>query len=403
MRLNIPTRHHSQDAFYKQLRMGKQKWNVAVCGRGYGKDVVLEYYLIARLLDALPSRGAWMTHRYRDAKKAWKLLKKYVAPINQNNAFDFKAGSPLTCTFRDSVIEFHSFNVPDSIRGENYYDYVIINEACQLKNDGWTESVQPVCNFADKVIIATTPRVGSWVREWFDAGIDGNPNVFSICRPSTDNPKITEAMLAEQRKRMPDAHFRQEYLAEWIADGEVFSNINQIFLLSNFAQPDGLVSYGVDIGVDNDYTVVTGLNSLGQCVYFDRFRDVRGDSLIDRIIEPAKTMPGYMVIETNGIGKDVFFRVSQKALELNGALFVVKFNTSGRTKHDLMKQLIFFVNDEKNRIQLPTHLTVVFEEMQMFKIYQSRLGNPEYRAPSGHHDDTVMSLGLAVDGLKYIR
>jgi len=403
IKFGFPKRHASQAEFYRRVRSDKYKWHVALCGRGWGKDVVLSELALAWLLDPGVNKIGWFTHSYGDAMKNIEQFMMYLAPAIQN--FDIYRSSPYRIVHRPSgnSIKFYSFERPDLIRGKNYFSRVIMNEACLLPNTDWVTAVQPVCNFAKTVIVSGTPQVGSWVRQFFDEGLTDNNRVSTFNRTSFDNPLINPLEIAAARRSMSDAQFRQEYMAEWVADGDVFSGLQNMFVLPTFAPHSNRTVYGVDIGIKNDYTVVIGMNKSGEVVYFDRFRGLQGDDLLTRIMAPGHSHPGIFVIDETGIGLDIAYRAMLMANKI-AQCAVIKYNINGKTKQDLIQSLLFYVNGGLLKAPFEGDGMPEFrEEMRNFKVYLTRVGAPEYRAPNGQHDDAVMALGLCISGLKLIQ
>ena len=53
---------------------------------------------------------------------------------------------------------------------------------------------------------------------------------------------------------------------------------------------------------------------------------------------------------------------------------------------------------EQREITFP-EIPELLNELNLFEVEQTKAGNMRYNAPEGYHDDIVISMALAVDGL----
>ena len=124
----------------------------------------------------------------------------------------------------------------------------------------------------------------------------------------------------------------------------------------------------------------------------DRFNRVDYGVLIDRLASAYKRWGmTVMKVEANSIGQPVI-----DALRVKG-VNVIPFTTTSGTKQTIIQNLqAAFENGEIGIINDP----VLIGELLSFESKRNASGSFSYSAPEGMHDDCVMSLALAWDGMR---
>ena len=97
-------------------------------------------------------------------------------------------------------------------------DLLILDEAAFIPRDIWSAAYPSVADrvrAGARVIIASTPwpLADSWFYQWHRRGIEGDPNVRSWHWPSSVNPRIGEAEMADMRAGMSEEEYEREILA----------------------------------------------------------------------------------------------------------------------------------------------------------------------------------------------
>jgi hypothetical protein len=157
---------------------------------------------------------------------------------------------------------------------------------------------------------------------------------------------------------------------------------------------------GIDVGRNNDYTVLTVMNG-SNVVHISRMNNDSWENIISNIIKDLKRFnPSTIAVEVNGIG-DVFYEDFSKACKQEGitnSLVGIKCHllpwvTSNQSKNTIIENLI---NDfSKKTISIPDNKDLLFE-LENFEASFSKLSRCiKYEARSGLHDDMVMSLAIA--------
>jgi hypothetical protein len=147
-----------------------------------------------------------------------------------------------------------SINQVDSCVGRSY-DLIIFDEAALADGkDAFNVALRPTLDKDNsKAIFISTPRGrNNWFAEFFYRGFSEEfPEWASIKATYTDNPRMSETDIAEARKSMSEAEFRQEYEADFNTyEGQIwkFNFETQVKDLSQFEARSMDVFAGLDVG-----------------------------------------------------------------------------------------------------------------------------------------------------------
>lgn len=373
------------------------KYIVGCFGRQAGKSFTAQNLLLKWALEDNGSVGMWVSPVYSQAKKVFTELTNTIAGTNLTKSIN---KSELTITFiNGSVVYFRSGEREDSLRGYTLH-YLIVDEAAYIKNDVWNTVLRPtVLVNGKKVLFISTPKGRNW---FYDVAMRGYNEEYGKYKTfhatSFDTPFITVEELEEAKLSLPDSIYKQEILAEFIDDGgEVFSSINDCSVLTSYPQFVSGEKYyaGIDFGRQNDYTVLTILNSKGEMVDFYRERQKSWDIIISELVIRLKKWKPMTYAEVNNIG-DVLYENIKK--QYAG---VQPFITNNDTKQNMIEDLIMGMNEAKLLLPSKELNESLYRELTSFTYeYSPKSRKVKYGAPSGFHDDTVISLALAYQTFK---
>jgi hypothetical protein len=112
-------------------------------------------------------------------------------------------------------------------------DLLIIDEAAFVPRDIWSAAYPSVADrvrAGARVVLASTPWpvADSWFREWHQRGLDGDPNVASWWCPSSANPNIGTAELADMRSGMSAEEYEREIEARWTSEQGAYLTADEI-------------------------------------------------------------------------------------------------------------------------------------------------------------------------------
>ncbi len=172
----------------------------------------------------------------------------------------------------------------------------------------------------------------------------------------------------------------------------MFRGIDAVCNINNYEQPRRSTKYyfGLDIGLSDDYTVLTILDEQGRTAFIDRFNGKSFEDAGNVIINHCRR---YNVrggnIETNGIGKAIFEQVRKSGIKCS------PFTTTQESKLTAVRALI---NDIENQtLELPSKdlFPHLYNELSAYTYKTSANGKLSFSHPNGFKDDCVDSLWLA--------
>lgn len=334
---------------------------------------------------------AWIVPTYKNGRSLWRFAESVAAPLRKAKLANINKTERTIEFAGGGVFGIHSADNEDSVRGESF-NLVILDEAARISETAWTSAIQPtLADYDGDAILISTPRGRNWFWQEFQRGVNDGVYQESWTAPSKANPNKRIQEAAERAKtKVNELTYRQEWLGEFVdAEGFVFRRVQEAAVLEpkEYEQGRQYVA-GVDVAASVDYTVVTVLDAESKDqVFMDRFNRVDYPVLIDRVAAVYKRYHlTSMVVESNSIGRPVIDELVRRGLN------IVSFTTTSGTKQAIIQSLqAAFENAQIRIINDP----VLVGELLSFESKRSASGSFSYSAPSGMHDDTVMSLALA--------
>ena len=365
------------------------KTKILSMGRRWGKTV-LGGALVGITLQQ-HGRVAWIAPTYKNTRPMWRwLLMATAADAKAKRLTVHKSDRTIT-TRRGGFLGMYSGENIDSIRGEAFH-LVVLDEAARLPEDAWTDAIMPTLADLDgDAVLISTPKGKNWFFTQWIQGQEGREDVKSWVAPTCANPMPTIQRAFERvRGLVSERTFKQEWLAEFIDDGSVFRNILESATAPRQDGPQGGATYvaGVDWALSTDFTVLTIIDATNRRVaYIDRFNGVDYSLQRQRIAAACERFHVAAVIaEENAMGKPNNDELRRMGLPVRD------FTTTNASKAELVEGLAAAF--EQGNIKI-IHDPVLIAELQAFGAERLPGGMTRYSAPSGGHDDCVMSLALA--------
>ena len=389
MEIQLFTPHLGQKEIIKGFSDSQHKFGVVVTSRQWGKSLLGQNLLLYWLLQKPNQKGAWISPIYNQAKKVFQELSDASnSIIQQSNKAE------LTIKFiNGSTLQFLSSERADSVRGFSF-NYMVVDEAAYVNERGFETAILPTLTaIGKKCLIISTPKSKNWFYKYYLKGINDSIEYISFRGKSTDNPYIDQSFIAEQRLSLPNDIFRQEYEAEFTdAGSEVFRGVEQACIVPQYNKQDksSRCFAGIDVGLSNDYSVLTILNEAGRVLLIDRLRGENISTIANRfndILSRFRIEGGY--VEENGIGAAMRDLIIPRNRRIRG------FTTTQDSKTQIVRTLISDL--EAGILELPTKELEpeMFKELTLYTYKLSNNGKLSFSHPNGIHDDLVDSLMLA--------
>jgi hypothetical protein len=155
---------------------------------------------------------------------------------------------------------------------------------------------------------------------------------------------------------------------------------------------------GLDWALSEDFTVLTvACRDCNKVVDWERFNQLDYTFQRERVINMAGRWSAAILPERNSIGEPNIEILIQRGLTvLNGPDRSPGFNTSATTKPALIQGLAMAL--EHDGFKVPHEYA---DELRSYEVETMVSGHPKFSAPSGMHDDRIISLALAWQALAY--
>jgi phage FluMu gp28-like protein len=379
--------HEKQRLIHNSINKDKYKYYILNIGRQFGKSILGINQMLYWSINDKGSNIAWVTPIYKQGKKVFKEFRKYT---EKSGIFSYNE-SDLVINGLGSNIQFFSGERPDNIRG-NTFDYLICDEFAFTRSQLWDEVLSAtVLVKGKKVLFISTPNgKNHFYKMSLQPNYDNRYKYFHYT--SYDSPFIDHNDLEERKRSLPQHVFKQEYLAEFIDDATgLFKNVTSC--ISSPGAATRLFA-GLDIGRADDYTVLTIVNDLNQMVYAERWRHDEWGNIINKVADKINNYKAKTYVEVNNQG-DVFFEMLRAKVSNN---LIEPYITSSKTKPIMIEDLAVLF--EQKDITILNYEWLI-DELQAFTyVYNPQKRSVQYSAPQGVHDDSVISLALAIQARK---
>lgn len=388
-RAQINARPHPAQA---EVHNHPARFRVLDAGRRFGKTRLG----VMECIDAA-SRGGlawWVSPTYKMSEVGWRPLRQITSRIPDvtvslsERRVDFPKGGSVTIRSADN---------PTSLRGEGL-NFLVMDEAAFIAEDAWLEALRPaLSDKKGRALFISTPKGLNWFHTAYQRGLEDGGEWKSWRKPTSENPYIDPSEIEAARASLPERVFKQEYLAEFLADGSYFQNIDAAATLLENEPPEAHAGHsvmgGLDWAMQNDYTVLTlGCRECNRVIFRDRFNQIDYTYQRARIIEGCQrySVSG-LLPERNSIGQpNIELLMAAGVPVLPGVDGLPGFNTTATTKPLLIQKLAGAL--EHDGFLAPKDYA---DELRAYEVEVMSTGHPKFGAPDGLHDDRVISLALA--------
>ena len=335
----------------------------------------------------------------------WKIFKKIRY---KEQEYTFHNGT---------VASFLSAEAEDNLRGDTCH-FMYIDEAAFMKETTYTEILLPMLTRTKgRLAMFSTPNGKNWFYDLYQRGLleKNHKTVKSLSATyldlaeQDDYEDILRVIMALKDTMSTNA-FNREVMGEFISDKSLFAGVAESRKSDDWYKEylDGMVDIvngvriapkkfiGIDIGVVNDYTVLTCIDQFNVVVDIDRFNmadeKLSHKEFKDRIVAFYKKHDRDLVaayMEVNN--KELLFDELLDEYELYKLHDV---RTSSGNKASMVDRLIKLFDEYKITIPYNEQLE---KELYAFSSVQNKVtGKWQYKGSDNIHDDMVMSLVLAV-------
>ena len=325
----------------------------------------------------------WVAPVYPQARIAFRRLRRGLS----QSLYTANESELTVKLLNGATVAFKSGEKPDNLYGEDVYG-VVIDEATRLREESWhavrstmTATRGPIRIIGNvkgrknwAYILARRAEVGE--RDWHYAKLTAYDAV--------DAGIVDEDEVKQAKSMLPENVFQELYLAEPSDDGG--NPFGQLAIQKCIApiSSDTPVIFGVDLAKSVDWTVAIGRDVHGSVCKFERFQ-LAWEETVNKLANLIGFTPA--LVDSTGVGDPIVERLQRRLPNVTGYSF------SSTSKQKLMEGLSLAIQTQD--ITYPEG--EITSELDAFYYEYTRTG-VRYSAPSGLHDDCVMSLALAVQG-----
>ena len=375
---------------------------IVACGVRWGKSLCAAAEALAAAMEPKDRSYGWVVApTYELADKVFREIIILAAEHLRHRIITLKEGE-RRLVLRNmaggvSEIRGKSADNPVSLLGEGL-DWLVVDECARLKPVIWESHLsQRLIDRRGWALLISTPKGKSWFYELFRRGQSDDADYESWNHPSQNNPHLDADLIEQERDRLPERAFRQEYQGEFLEGaGQVFRNIRES-AIGEWQEPDPGEIYigGLDLAKVNDYSVLVIVNPEREVVYVDRFHKLDWQIQINRIVAATKRFNDARIyVDSTGAGEPVFESLKRAGIYGDAYPFTQK------SKAALIDNLSMFLEKGEVTLPRPDLCPELIDELESFQYSVSDSGNVKTGAPSGIHDDTVIALALATWGAR---
>ena len=203
--------------------VNKQRFSVYALHRRSGKTELAIMELIDKAMktDKELAMFVYVAPFLRQAKAiAWARLKQKIEPLRRTSVVDINEGE-LSVRFKHNgaIIRLFGGDNPDAMRGLRL-DGIVMDEVAQLKNELWTDIVQPA--LSDRLgwsIFIGTPSGINLFSELYYKAIDEDD--WTAARYTVyDTDSLHPNEVTRLKRDMSETSFAREYLCDFSAQGD---------------------------------------------------------------------------------------------------------------------------------------------------------------------------------------
>lgn len=383
----------SQNIIYNYANDKEHKYVMANLSRQQGKTTVVTLLCI-KWLSQPREEIIYFTPTFTLAKRIYASIMKMLPKnfVAKSNSSDL-----IIESITGSKLRFFSGEAAQSARGSNCTK-LIIDEAAYIREEVDGQSfyyniVLPLTKVhCNKIIMISTPKstFGFFYNLCMQAISGEREDMVYIKRTIYQDALISPEEIEELKKGYPPMAWKCEFECQFLTDAlSVFPDYERCFDIDKYRNDKCWI--GIDpSSVGDDNTIVTLVN------YHNEVKQYKIDGSLDskysqiaNIINKADPVATY--IESNSIG-EVMANEIKKQLRKKSSFHT--FATTNESKKDYISLIAVGVANKTLHFEKENKL--LYSEMSTFTYKLTKTGNITYAAQEPFHDDTVTSLGIAL-------
>ena len=386
----------SQQEIYDIAHDPKYKFITLVLSRQQGKTTSMMILVMEWLLEKDKKIG----YVCRNNVFVQTMYDELVRVIPENLIKRKNGSSYIIESIFGSKLQIFSAESGASLRGQSFH-YLICDEFPFFKmeqTDGthlWNDILSPTVKVKGKkcIFVGTPLGKDNIFYTMYKRGLDPEFDDYaSILKTIYDDGLIKKDEIERTRRDIPEMSFRQEYLCE-------FLDLNGLAFFQGYEKQFAKYPYKYDktwIGVDlsgdgSDETIITKINEQDQVeqIVVKGSLDYKYQYIASVINDSVNLQMAY--IEVNGLGAPMFNEIKKLTKDKSK---LKEWLTSNASKEQIITNLALriaqshiFFNELDNGLR---------DQFGTFICRYTKSRKMQFEALSGHHDDRIMSLAIAM-------
>jgi hypothetical protein len=388
------------------------------CGRRFGKTTIGEKLLWGGMMAPDDRQGPPTVRVTADTEEhGMKIWRPFINHLENTDLVgllkDYSREYQRVEFINGATAQLYSAHNPAALSGDGATLW-IIDEAQFLSGEAMDNLFPSVSDRHGVIAMFGVAQGEGPFKELSYKGQDADiPEVKDMRFPTSANPYI-DPWDIEYARRVTYAGrpnvFKQLYEAEWVGElGKIFVGVRDCikpapitqhplgFSFTEPAQRGHLYYGGLDLARLQDWTVYTIWDRSGRLVAWDRFNLVSWKSLQERLTRMSAAYGHPLTtVDSTGIGDPLFEGL------LNMGMNVVEYKiVSNEAKRRLIDELSSRI--ALNEVRFPDWKDLIseLERMEAKKASEQSMVI-RYEAPSGSHDDCVISAALAFQNIPHV-
>lgn len=409
MEIKIP---YKPRAYQLEAHSDPHKFQIDVWHRQSGKTTRAINHLVREMV-LNPGVYLYVAPEKSQAKNiVWKdptVLFKYLPAelISRKNEVELTVY--LKPTWKDgkkqagSVFYIEGADNVDRLRGLKPRG-VILDEYAQMKPGVWEEILFPAINQSGGWVVFIGTFKGknhfynmfSKYWDWAKGEPIPDDNYSVSYLPYWKNEFFTKEQEQRARDIMTPEQFNQEYgCIPMSGTSNVFPSLVEL-MTGSLKQPSNhMYSMGVDLAKHKDWTAVSIIDrNTNELVFQERWQGDWGTTIEKIILIRNKYNKAHITIDSTGVGDPIAEMLARRGVKCDD------FKFSNKSKDQLIKKMSLFFSEKKIKLPSQDQVSNLITELEQYSYEILPTGKIKYSAPTGLHDDEVMSLGLAIWFLK---
>lgn len=340
--------------------------------------------------------NAYISPTYSQGRKVYKELVEMLEPtgiVKKANS------STLTIeTIYGSTFQAFSMDSPTSIRGYTVTGLLVLDECSFFPDelpdgsDPWSSVIMPITKARKpRVLMISTPKgKRGFFYSMYMKALNKEEGFKQVTATIYDDELVTKEEIEQIKKTISPVSFDEEFCCKFMDSSiTVFPGFETTF--DRDFEEGKKVWLGIDPStVGDDDTILTAINEHNQV------RQHKIEGTLDQKYSKIATLinsynPVATYIESNSIGVPMYNEIKK---QLDKKANFQLFTTTNETKKQYISLISVAVAN--NAIHFEKSNSLLYGQMGTFTYSITKAGNVTYAAKAGFHDDTITSLGIAM-------